>query len=66
MLYHVFLHELGHLQVIDESSPSGRLKFAREKLAESFAVCWCDRLWSEPFIHPDAVHNPPAPEELHG
>jgi hypothetical protein len=21
---------------------------------------WCRRLWSEPFDHPDPVHNPPS------
>jgi hypothetical protein len=29
----VFLHELGHLQVIDANRPSERFRFAREKLA---------------------------------
>jgi hypothetical protein len=64
LLYDVFLHELGHLQLIDGQARSNRLKFAREKLAEEFAVEWCARLWSEPFIHPDPVHNPPTAEEL--
>jgi hypothetical protein len=64
MLYNVFLHELGHLQLIDAKSSSERLKFAREKLAQKFAAEWCDRLWSKPFGHPDPVHNPPSPEEL--
>jgi hypothetical protein len=60
MLYHVFLHELGHLQLVDENARSVRLKFAREKLAEKFAVEWRNRLWSKPFIHPDPVHYPPS------
>lgn len=64
MLYDVFLHELGHLQPINENARSLRLKFAREKLAQTFAIEWCNRLWSEPFPHPDPVHNPPAPEEF--
>ena len=64
MLYDVFLHELGHLQLSEGISRSPRLKFAREKLAQDFALHWCGRLWSEPFPHPDPVHNPPAPEEL--
>ncbi|HEV3164776.1 MAG TPA: hypothetical protein VGZ22_12175 [Isosphaeraceae bacterium] len=64
LLYDVFLHELGHLQVINHQARSDRLKFAREKLAEEFAVAWCDRLWSAPFAHPDPVHNPPTAEEL--
>lgn len=27
---------------------------------------WCERLWSEPFDHPDPVHNPPGVAELAG
>jgi hypothetical protein len=64
LLYDVFLHELGHLQLINERLRSDRLKFAGEKLAEEFAVHWCALLWSEPFAHPDQVHNPPTLEEL--
>jgi hypothetical protein len=64
MLYNVFLHELGHLQRNNEVGSSVRLQFAREKLAQDFAIGWCKRLWSEPFPHSDPVHNPPAPEEL--
>lgn len=64
MLYDVFLHELGHLQLISEKPSSERLRYADEKLAQAFAVEWCARLWSEPFDHPDPVHNPPTPDEL--
>jgi hypothetical protein len=64
ILYNVFLHELGHLQVIKEKSSSERLKYAREKLAQAFATEWCDRFWSKPFRHPDPVHNPPSQAEL--
>jgi hypothetical protein len=64
MLYHVFLHELGHLQLIDENRRSVRLKFAHEKLAESFAIQWRNRLWAEPFRNPDPVHNPPTAKEF--
>jgi hypothetical protein len=64
VLYDVFLHELGHLQPSEEHVRSVRLKFAREKMAQAFAAGWCDRLWSEPFAHPDPVHNPPSPEEF--
>jgi hypothetical protein len=64
MLYDVFLHELGHLQLVDEDARSVRLKFAHEKLAQSFAVQWCNRLWSTPFAHPDPVHNRPTQEEF--
>ena len=64
MLYHVFLHELGHLQIVDAKAKSDRLKFAHEKLAEEFATEWRGRLWAEIFDHPDPVHNPPTDEEL--
>jgi hypothetical protein len=64
MLYSVFLHELGHLQLIDKEARSIRLKFAREKLAQEFAMHWCGELWKEPFLNPDPVHNPPTPENL--
>ena len=64
MLYNVLLHEIGHLQLIDLKSPSERLKYAREKLAQKFAVEWCERLWSRRFEHPDPVHNPPSQEEF--
>jgi hypothetical protein len=64
ILYDVFLHELGHLQLIDGDTRSVRLKFAREKLAQEFAEQWCNNLWSQPFPHPDPVHNPPTRDEL--
>jgi hypothetical protein len=64
LLYDVFLHELGHLQVIDEEAKSERRKFAMETCAEEFAAQWSKLLWSEPFSHSDPVHNPPGSEEL--
>lgn len=64
MLYDVFLHELGHLQLVNEKSPSDRLKYAHEKLAQAFAMEWCDKLWSERFEHSDPVHNAPSPSEF--
>ena len=63
MLYDVFLHELGHLQAA-AGGRSDRLRFARERLAQEFAMEWCGTLWSTPFVHPDPVHNPPTEEEL--
>jgi hypothetical protein len=63
MLYDVFLHELGHLQLIYERSSSGRLRYADEKLAQEFAMEWCDKLWSKPFEHSDPLHNPPTADE---
>jgi hypothetical protein len=64
LLYNVLLHELGHLQLVDKGARSIRLKFAREKLAQKFAMHWCSELWSKPFPHPDPVHNPPVPAEF--
>ena len=61
---YVFLHELGHLQLVNEKSSSVRLRYAHEKLAQAFATEWCARLWSEHFDHPDPVHNPPSPDEI--
>jgi hypothetical protein len=62
LLYDVFLHELGHLQIVS-AARSDRLKFAREKLAHEFAAEWRGRLWAQPFDHTDPVHNPPSREE---
>ena len=64
LLYDVLLHELGHLQVIDERAASNRRKFAAETRAQEFGMYWCERLWSEPFDHPDPVHNPPSAAEI--
>ena len=64
MLYEVLLHELGHLQVVDETAATERRKFACETCAQEFAEEWCRKLWSEPFDHPDPVHHPPSPEEI--
>jgi hypothetical protein len=64
LLYDVFLHELGHLQVTNEVAKAERRKFAMEKCAREFALHWRRLLWSKPFSHPDPVHNPPSLEEL--
>jgi hypothetical protein len=64
MLYDVFLHELGHLQLVKRNASSVRLKFAHERMAQSFAIEWCNRLWADSFAHPDPVHNPPTAAEL--
>lgn len=64
MLYDVFLHELGHIQVHDLRRPSKRLRFYDERLAQEFANSWRRRLWSSRFDHPDPVHNPPGLAEL--
>jgi hypothetical protein len=63
MLYDVFLHELGHLQPVPNRR-SARLSFPRERLAQEFAIEWCDWMWSKSFDHPDPVHNRPSVEEM--
>jgi hypothetical protein len=60
LLYDVLLHELGHLQVVNEKTKSERLRFAREKCAQEFADRWRRKLWSEHFDHLDPVHNAPV------
>lgn len=64
LLYDVFLHELGHLQIIDPNAKGVQRKFAREGKAQEFAMRWCKQLWSKPFDHPDPAHNPPQKDEL--
>ena len=64
LLYDVFLHELGHLQVIHESAREERRKFAMEPKAQQFADHWRAVLWAQRFEHPDPVHNAPTQEEL--
>lgn len=64
LIYDVFLHELGHLQVVDARAQSARRKFADETRANDFATYWRNRLWSEVFPSPSPAHNPPSKEEL--
>ena len=64
MLYDVFLHELGHLQIVVPDARRVRRRFASETKATEFAVNWRRRLWSEKFDHPDPIHNPPNAGEL--
>jgi tetratricopeptide (TPR) repeat protein len=64
MLYDTFLHELGHLQVIDRKAKNENRKFASETKAQDFAEFWCKKLWSEHFDHSDPVHNSPSQEEM--
>ena len=64
LLYDVLLHEIGHLQIINPDSKDFRRKFAVETKAQEFADLWRKKLWKEYFEHPDAVHNPPAADEL--
>ena len=63
MLYDVLLHEIGHLQIVDDAAPSARRRFADERRAQEFADGWREELWSSHFDHADPVHNPPSAEE---
>lgn len=62
MLYDVFLHELGHLQLVNPRTNDARRRFAMERLAQEFADSWRHALWAEHFEHPDPVHNSPSDE----
>jgi hypothetical protein len=64
VLYDVLFHEVGHLQVIDKSASRVKRKFASETRAQEFADELRRTLYSEPFEHPDPVHNTPTIEEL--
>jgi len=64
LLYYVFLHELGHLQIVDAKASSERRRFAGETKAQEFADRWRAQLWSQPFEHRDPIHNPPSDVEL--
>ena len=63
-MYDVFLHELGHLQLVLPKSKSWDRKFASETLARDFANSWRTRLWKRRFEHADPIHNAPQKDEL--
>jgi hypothetical protein len=63
MLYDVFLHELGHLQIVDATASTVRRKFAIETRAQEFADHWRRELWSTLFVHEDPVHIAPDDAE---
>jgi hypothetical protein len=64
LLYQVFLHELGHLQLVDPATPNWKRKYAGQTRAQEFADEWRTTLWSSRCDHPDPIHNPPRPEEF--
>ena len=64
LLYDVFLHEIGHLQVVNSKTTNDRRKFASETLAQNFADDLRRKLWSSQFDHPDPIHNSPQSDEL--
>ena len=66
LLYDVFLHALGRLQIVDDKARSDRRRFASQTKAQEFADQWRKQLWEDPFDHPDPVHNRPTAEELEG
>jgi hypothetical protein len=64
LLYHVLLHELGHLQLVGTAPNAWDRDFASETLADEFANEWRGRLYSEPFRRGDPVHDAPSNDEL--
>ena len=64
MLYDVFLHELGHLQIVLPKARRVSRRFASETKAQEFADYWREKLWQEHFDHPDQVHNQSSREEI--
>ncbi len=66
LLYDVFLHALGRLQIVDETARNDRRRFASQTKAQEFADQWRKQLWEDPFDHPDPVHNRPTTKELEG
>ena len=59
LLYDVFLHELGHMQIVQGKNGPARRRFADEVQAHEFALSWRDRLWSDPLESEDPVHRAP-------
>ena len=49
LLYDVFLHELGHLQVVDPEAHTDRRRFASETKAQEFADEWRVTAVGRPF-----------------
>jgi len=64
LLYDVFLHELGHLQIVDPTNKDPQKRYASQHKAQEFALHWRRTLWKSDFDHPDPVHNRPSKEEL--
>ncbi|MGN6110768.1 MAG: DUF2750 domain-containing protein [Kofleriaceae bacterium] len=64
LLYDVLLHEIGHLQIVDPKASRVKRKFASETRAQELADELRRTLYSEPFDHPDPIHNAPTPGEL--
>jgi len=60
----IFLHELGHLQLVDPRAKTNRRQFGDERVAEEFSVTWRRWLWSQPFDHADPAHHPPGAMEF--
>jgi hypothetical protein len=64
LLYDVLLHEIGHLQIVNETASRVQRKFASETRAQEFADEMRRTLHSETFDHPDPIHNAPTAAEL--
>lgn len=59
LLYDVFLHELGHMQLVLSKNGPPRKRFADEVQAHEFALAWRERLWSTPCDSTDPAHRAP-------
>jgi hypothetical protein len=64
LLYDVFLHELGHLQAVNENSTDLRKRYAKERKVQEFADYWRYELWTKPFEHPLPEHHAPSVKEM--
>ncbi len=64
LLYDVLLHEIGHLQLVDEGATDPRRRYAAQTLAREFADRWRQQMWTTHDASPDPVHNKPADDEM--
>jgi hypothetical protein len=64
LLYDVFLHEVGHLQIIHSRKSNNNRKYASETKAQEFADNLRRELWKTHFEHSDPIHNSPQEDEL--
>ncbi|MEM8523532.1 MAG: hypothetical protein AAGG68_02755 [Bacteroidota bacterium] len=63
LLYHTFLHELRHTQLLENGKKRTRDKMPLEKQANEYADYWRGELYQNHFEHPDPVHNLPSEAE---
>jgi len=63
LLYHTFLHELRHTQLLENGKKRTRDKMPLEKQADEYADHWRGELYQNYFKHPDPIHNLPSKTE---